>query len=63
MCVLCANRRDLVSLRFIDLTNGYYKVNREAWWQVLRIYDVYEKLLNGIQNMHVKSSLCNGKMG
>ena len=35
---------------FIDLENGYDTVNREAQWQVLRMYDVGDKLLNGIKS-------------
>ena len=30
---------------FIDLLKAYDKVNREALWQVLRMYDVGSKLL------------------
>ena len=31
---------------------------REALWQVLRIYDVGDKLLNGIKSIYVKSLAC-----
>ena len=30
----------------------YDNVNREALWQVLKLYDVFGKLLNGIRNMY-----------
>ena len=36
---------------FIDLKKAYDRMNREALWQVLRMYDVGGNLLNGIKNM------------
>ena len=35
---------------FMDLGEGYDRVNKEAIWQVLRMYDVCGKLLNGIRS-------------
>ena len=43
---------------FIDLEKVYNKVNREAWWQVLKMYDVGGKLLSGIKSIYVDSSAC-----
>ena len=45
---------------FIDLEKVYDRVNREALWQVLRMYDVGEegKLLSGIKSMYGDSSAC-----
>ena len=43
---------------FIDLEKAYDWVNREALWQMLRMYDVWGKLLNGIKSMYVDSSAC-----
>ena len=40
---------------FINLEKAYDRVNREALWQVLRMYDVWGKLLNGIKSMYVNS--------
>ena len=40
---------------FMDLEKVYDKVNREALWQVLRMYDVGDKLLNGIKSMYVSN--------
>ena len=40
---------------FMDLEKSYDRVNREALWQGLRIYDVCCKLLNGIKSMYVDS--------
>ena len=43
---------------FTDLEREYNRVNREALCQVLRMYDVDGKLLNGIKSMHVSSVAC-----
>ena len=40
------------------LENAYDKVNREALWQVLRMYDVGGKLLNNIKSIYVNSLAC-----
>ena len=43
---------------FIDLEKAYDRVNREALCQVLRMYDVGGKLLNGIKSVYVNSLAC-----
>ena len=40
---------------FIDLEKAYDRVNRNNLWQVLRMYDVGDKLLSGIKSMYVDS--------
>ena len=40
---------------FMNLEKTY---DREALWQVLRMYDVGGKLLNGIKSMYVNSLVC-----
>ena len=42
---------------FMDLEKVYDKVNKEALWEVLRIY-VGGKLLNGIRSMYVNRLAC-----
>ena len=37
----------------IDLEEAYDRVHREALWQILRMYDVGGKLLNGIKSVYV----------
>ena len=43
---------------FIELEKAYDRVNMEALWQVLRMYNVGGKLLSGIKSMYVDSSAC-----
>ena len=45
-------------MSFMDLENAYDNVNREAVWQVRRMYGVYGKLLNVIKSMYVNSVAC-----
>ena len=44
-----------VYVSFIDLEKAYDKVNREAFYQVLRMYDVGGKLMSGIKSIYVDS--------
>ena len=43
---------------FIDLEAAYNRVNMEALWQVLGMYDLRVKLLSGIRRMYVDSLAC-----
>ena len=43
---------------FMDLEKAYDKVNRELLWQMLRMYDVNGKQLNGIKSIYVNSLTC-----
>ena len=47
----------------MDLEKAYDRVNREALWQVLRMYDVGGKILIGIKRMYVNSLSCVRVMG
>ena len=49
-------KKQRVYMGFIDLERVYIRVNRETLWQVLRMYDVVGKLLNGIKCMYVDRS-------
>ena len=40
---------------YMDLEKAYDRVKREALRQVLRMYNVRGKLLNGIKSMYVDS--------
>ena len=46
---------------FIFFKKVYNRVPREAFWEVLRMYDVGGKLLSGIKSMYVDSSACQSK--
>ena len=48
---------------FMDLEKAYDRVNREALWQVLRMYDVGGKVLNGVKSRYVNSLACVGVKG
>ena len=39
----------------MDLEKTYNRVTREALWQILRMYDVGGKLINGVRSMYVDS--------
>ena len=43
---------------FMDLEKEYDRVNRKALWEILKIYDLGFKLLNGIKSMYVNSLAC-----
>ena len=43
---------------FMDLEKAYDKVNREALWQVLKMYNVWSKLLSGIKSIYIDSVAC-----
>ena len=48
---------------FINLEKTYHRVNREILWQVLGMYDVSGKLLNGIGSMYINSLSCGRVVG
>ena len=43
---------------FMDLEKAYDQVNKEALWQLLRIYGGKGKLLSRIKSMYVNSLTC-----
>ena len=51
-------KKHIAFMVFIDLEKAYSRVNREALWQVLRMYNVKCKLLDGIKSMYVDSLAC-----
>ena len=40
------------------IIRAYYSVNKETIWQVLRMYDVDDKLLNRIKSIYISSLIC-----
>ena len=51
-------RNNEVYVNFMDTEKAYARVNREVLWQVLRMYDVGGKLLDGIKSIYVISLAC-----
>ena len=51
-------RRNTVYVGFIDLEKAYDRVNMEALWRVLRMYDVGSILFSGIKSMYADSLAC-----
>ena len=43
---------------FMDLEKAYDRVDREAMWQVLRVYGVGGRLLRAVQSFYVESRAC-----
>ena len=43
---------------FMDLEKAYDRVDREALWQVLQMYDVNGRLLDGVKSFYEGSSAC-----
>ena len=55
--------KSVVYVGFMDLEKAHDRVNREALWQVLRMYVVFGKLLNGTKSMYDNSLACVGVKG
>src|SRR5678815_4343494 len=51
-------KKNKLYLGFMDLQQAYDRVNREALWQVLVIYGVGGRLLNGIKSVYDDSEAC-----
>ena len=43
---------------FMDLKKAYDRVDRDALWQVMRLYGVGRKLLKAVQSFYVDSRAC-----
>ena len=52
-----ANGKD-VFWAFMDLEKAYDTVYRHGMWQMLRVYEVREKLLKAAQSFYVDSRAC-----
>ena len=57
-------KKGRVYVGLMDLEKIYDRVNREGLWQVLKMCDVYGKLLSGNKSMYVNNLVCiRGKEG
>ena len=43
---------------FMDLEKAYDRVDRDAMWQVMRMYGVGGRLLKGVQSLYDESRAC-----
>ena len=43
---------------FLDLEKVYYRVDRDAMWNVLRLYGIGGRLLRGVRSLYVGSKAC-----
>ena len=53
-----AQEKNIVYVGFINLEKAYKRVNREALWHMLIMYEVDGKLLSGIKSMYIDSLAC-----
>ena len=58
MIEIMREKKNKLYLGFMDLQQGYDRVNRKGLWQVLVIYSVGDRLLNGIKSMYDDSEAC-----
>ena len=58
LCIMCSKCMEPLSFDHVNLEKACHRVNREALWQTLRMYDVGSKLLNGIESIYFNSLAC-----
>ena len=47
-----------VYFAFLDLEKKYSRVDRDAMWNVLRLYGIGGRLLQGVKSLYVRSKAC-----
>ena len=47
-----------VYFAFLDLEKAYDRVDRDAMWNVLRVYGIGGRLLRGVKSLYVGSKAC-----
>ena len=45
-------------MHFLDLEKAYDRVDRDAMWNVLRLYGIDGRLLRGVRSLYVGSKAC-----
>ena len=48
----------LIVITFLDLEKAYDRVDRDAVWNVLRLYGISGRLLQGVKSLYVGSKAC-----
>ena len=61
VCEKAKERGPKVYMGFMDLEKAYDRVDRSVLWQVLIMYGIGGKLLNGIRSMYEGSKACGWK--
>ena len=47
-----------ICFAFLDLEKAYGRVDRDAMWNVLRLYGIGGRLLQGVKSLYVGSKAC-----
>ena len=58
VCEKMRERKKRVYVAFMDLEKAYDRVDRDAMWQVLRIYGIGGKVLRGIMSFYEEGRAC-----
>ena len=58
LCEKMKEKGKKVWIAFMDLEKAYDRVDREALWQVLRIYGIGGRVLRGIMSFYVEGKAC-----
>ena len=58
LCEKMKEKGKKVWIAFMDLEKAYDRVDREALWQVLRIYGIGGRVLRGIMSFYVEGRAC-----
>ena len=58
MCEKYLGKGKDVYFAFLDLEKAYDRVDRDAMWNVLRLYGIGGRLLRGVKSLYVGSKAC-----
>ena len=58
LCEKMKEKEKRVWIAFMDLEKAYDRVDRDALWQVLRIYGIGGRVLRGIMSFYVEGKAC-----
>ena len=58
ICIMYGRKGKDVYLAFLDLEKAYDRADREAMWNVLRLYGVGGKLLKAVKSSYVRNKAC-----
>ena len=58
ICKMYRRKGKDVYLAFLDLEKAYDRADREAMWNMMRLYGVGGKLLKAVKSLYVGSKVC-----